>query len=355
MNSQEPFIAQSRKDDHVHHALKQQDQPPRSPFDDIRFVHQSLNSVNFHKIDISTQWAGHHHQHPFYINGMTGGSRFTKQFNEKLAIVAAETGLAMASGSVSAALKDPYVVDTFSIVRQMNPHGFVLANLGAHHNVDNAKRAVDILQANALQIHLNIPQEVVMPEGDRDFSSWEQNIHDIVAQVGVPVIIKEVGFGMSQETIQRLIELGVQTIDVSGRGGTNFIQIENQRRDRLDFSALSEWGQTTPEALLEAQKYMSEVTILASGGIRHYMDILKALSLGAKATGISGLFLKKINDDGIDQTIQMVNDWAESLRHLYLMLGVEKTSQLPNLSLVFNTNLINWAEQRNINLKKYNI
>lgn len=350
MNSQEPFIAQSRKDDHVHHALKQQDQPPCSPFDDIRFVHQSLNSVNFHKIDISTQWAGHQHQHPFYINGMTGGSRFTKQFNEKLAIVAAETGLAMASGSVSAALKDPSVVDTFSIVRQMNPHGFVLANLGAHHNVDNAKRAVDILQANALQIHLNIPQEVVMPEGDRDFSSWEQNIHDIIAQVGVPVIIKEVGFGMSQETIQRLIELGVQTIDVSGRGGTNFIQIENQRRDRLDFSALSEWGQTTPEALLEAKQYMGEVSILASGGIRHYLDILKALAMGAKATGISGLFLKKINDDGVDSTIRMVNDWSESLRHLYLMLGVENTSQLTNLPLIFNQNLINWAQQRQIDL-----
>ena len=352
MDSQDPQIAQSRKDDHVHHALQQQNKAIPSQFDQIRFIHQSLNHVSFDQIDISTEWAHHRHSHPFYINGMTGGSRFTKQFNDKLAQVAAETGLAMASGSVSAALKDPSVIDTFQIIRERNPKGFVMANIGAHHSLDNAKRAVDILRADALQIHLNIPQEVVMPEGDRNYSMWEENIETIVNSVGVPVIIKEVGFGMSQETIQRLLQLGVETIDVSGRGGTNFITIENERRDHLDFSAIAHWGQTTPESLLEAQNYIDKATILASGGIRNYMDIIKALALGASATGISGLFLKKVNDDGIDATIQMVHDWTDSLKHLYLLLGVNTTSNLNKLPLILSSELLTYAQQRKLDLTK---
>lgn len=353
MNSQDPQIAQQRKNDHVKFALAQQEQVSGSSFADIRFVHHSLNSVNFEQIDLTTQWAGHTHQLPFYINGMTGGSRFTKQFNTQLARVAAETGLAMASGSVSAALKDPSVADTFTTIRQENPKGFVLANLGAHHGVDNAKRAVDLLQANALQIHLNIPQEVVMPEGDRDFSSWSRNIEAIVAQVGVPVIIKEVGFGMSQETIAHLIKLGVQTIDVSGRGGTNFIQIENQRRDQLDFSDLSLWGQTTPESLLEAQAYLDQVEILASGGIRNYLDILKALALGARATGLSGHFLKSVQKDGVQATIMMVEQWRDSLKHLMLLLGCQNLAQVRQVQVILGPSLNQWAQARQLDLKNF--
>lgn len=350
MDSQDPYLAQARKDDHVKHALDQQRELQASHFDQIRFVHHSFNRVDFSKIDLSSYWAGHKHNLPFYINGMTGGSHFTKQFNTMLAQVAAETGLTMASGSVSAALKDPTVADSFTTIRQMNPDGFVLANLGAHHGVDNAKRAVDLLQANGLQIHLNIPQEVVMPEGDRDFSNWLENIRLIVDQVGVPVIVKEVGFGMSSQTIQNLIEAGVQTIDVSGRGGTNFIQIENARRDRLDFSSLAGWGQTTPESLLEAQAYMNHVEILASGGIRDFTDIIKALAMGARATGISGHFLKMVQDQGVEATIQMVRDWQDSLKHMLLLLGCQNLSDLRSADLVLGPDLTHWAQARGISL-----
>lgn len=350
MDSQEPTLAQARKDDHVRHALEQQAKTIPSQFDGIRFVHHSLNTTDFQTIDISTEWAGHHHAHPFYINGMTGGSAFTKQFNTLLGRVAHETGLAMASGSVSAALKDPTVADSFTTIRQENPHGFVMANLGAHHPLDRAKQAVDLLQADALQIHLNIPQEVVMPEGDRDFSSWLENIKTIVDKVGVPVIVKEVGFGMSRESIALLIQAGVKTIDVSGRGGTNFIQIENERRQHLDFSAISQWGQTTPEALMEAQASMTRAEILASGGIRHYNDILKALALGARAIGISGLFLKYVKEKGVDATVQMVHDWTESLKHLFLLLGCQNLAQVRHADLVLPPDLIHWAEWRGIDL-----
>ncbi|UPQ86060.1 type 2 isopentenyl-diphosphate Delta-isomerase [Ignavigranum ruoffiae] len=353
MNSQEPQIAQQRKNDHVKYALAQQGQLRDSSFEEIRFVHHSFNQVDFPSIDLSTEWAQHQHALPFYINGMTGGSQFTKQFNRKLAQVAATTGLAMASGSVSAALKDPSVANSFTVIRQENPQGFVLANIGAHHGVDNAKRAVDLLAANALQIHLNIPQEVVMPEGDRDFTTWSANIEKIVDQVGVPVIVKEVGFGMSKETIEHIIDLGVQTVDISGRGGTNFIKIENERRDQLDFSALASWGQTTVESLLEAQPYLQQVEVLASGGIRHYLDILKALALGARATGLSGHFLKSVQDQGVQATIAMVDQWQDSLKHMLLLLGCQNLDQVRQLQLVLSPALHHWAQVRQLDLKAF--
>lgn len=347
-----PSIDQQRKDDHVNLALEQQSKMTGSSFDEIRFVHHSFSDMAMSEVDLSTTWADHTFKLPFYINGMTGGSEFTKQFNEKLATVARETGLAMASGSVSAALKDPSVSDSFEIIREVNPNGFVMANLGAHHSLENAKRAVDLLKADALQIHLNVPQEVVMPEGDRDFSSWSDNITDIVHHLGVPVIVKEVGFGMSRETMEHIVRLGVQTIDVSGRGGTNFVSIENDRRNQLDFSALASWGQTTPESLLESLSVQRTLDVLASGGIRHYLDIVKALAFGARATGLSGKFLSSVHESGIDATITLVHQWEEALRHMLLMLNCRNLEDLRRTNLVITGYLRDWAIARQIDHTK---
>ncbi|MGX7350243.1 type 2 isopentenyl-diphosphate Delta-isomerase [Dolosicoccus paucivorans] len=349
----QPSINEQRKNDHVAHALEQQTKQTLHPFDDIRFVYHSFSNTILDEIDLTTTWAGHDHSLPFYINGMTGGSEFTKSINQKLAIVARESGLSMASGSVSIAMKESHAHDSFTIIRKENPDGFVMANLGAHHNLENAKRAVDLLQANALQIHLNIPQEVVMPEGDRDFSMWSKNIEDMVQHLNVPVIVKEVGFGMSRETIEHLLNLGVKTVDVSGRGGTNFIMIENQRRDQLDFSDLAYWGQTTPESLLEAYSARSNPStpsfdLLASGGIRGYLDIIKALSLGAQGVGLSGKFLWMVHEEGVDKTIQWVKQQEEAIRSLMLMLDTPTIQDLDTTQLILQGDLKDWAIARGI-------
>ena len=349
----QPSINEQRKNDHVAHALEQQNKQTAHPFDDIRFVYHSFSNTCLNDIRLDTTWAGHSHALPFYINGMTGGSAFTKSINQKLAIVARETGLSMASGSVSIAMKETHAHDSFTIIRKENPDGFVMANLGAHHNLENAKRAVDLLQANALQIHLNIPQEAVMPEGDQDFSMWSKNIEEIVQQLDVPIIVKEVGFGMSKETIEHLLSLGVKTIDVSGRGGTNFIMIENKRRDQLDFSDLAYWGQTTPESLLEAYSLRSKTStasfdLLASGGIRGYLDIIKSLSLGAQGVGLSGKFLWMVHEEGIDQTIQWVKQQEEAIRSLMLMLDVKTINELQTTQLLLKGDLKDWAIARGI-------
>ena len=336
-----------RKDDHLKLALAQQGEKA-SDFDQLRFVHHSLALLKAEDVTLVTEWAGKSHPFPFYINAMTGGSTKAKQYNQQLSILARETQLALASGSVSAALKDPATADTYRVMREVNPEGFILANLGAHHGVENAKRAVDLLKADALQIHLNVPQEVVMPEGDRDFSMWLTNIEQIVRQLDRPVIVKEVGFGMSQQTMRQLINIGVRTLDVSGRGGTNFIQIENERDSTYDYRTLYQYGQSTAESLLESLPIQAECELLASGGIRQPVDIAKALALGARAVGVAGGILAMIHHQGVEQAIEQVRNWQVQLAQICLMLGAKSVPELQQTDIVLNGSLREWAQDRQL-------
>lgn len=338
----------NRKDQHVHLAEMQYQSVGQAGFNDVRFVHHSFSDMAVNDVDLTTQLGPFHLTVPFFINAMTGGSAKTSIINKNLALIAKETNLAMAVGSVSAALKDEAVADSFKVVREVNPDGLVFANLGAHHGIDNAKRAVDLLQADALQIHLNIPQEIVMPEGDRDFSSWQRNIEQIVTELDVPVIVKEVGFGMSQKTINQLINLGVTMIDISGRGGTNFIQIENERRENKEYSYLYDWGQSTTESLLEASLFANQADFIASGGIKNPLDIIKSLRLGASAVGLSGEFLHRSLSQGNEATIQVINAWKQELKGILTLLEVNQLRELKKTEIVLSPNLMNWCQQRNI-------
>lgn len=341
-------LSSQRKNDHAHLAMNQQKQAKPSVFENIRFIHHSLNQVHNDKIDLSTTWGGHTHQLPFYINGMTGGTAETGIYNQQLAEVAHQTGLTMAVGSMSITIKDATTLGSFTVARKYNPNGFLMANLGAHHTVATAKKVVEAIEANAIQIHLNIPQEVVMPEGDRDFSMWLDHIHQMVTHLPVPVIVKEVGFGMSGETIEKLLQAGVKTVDISGRGGTNFIQIENARRTQLDFSDIANWGQTTAESLMESLAYQNKLTILASGGIKQVTDILYALALGARAVGLGGFMLKKIKNDGVDATVLMIKEWQAMLKQLMLLVGAESLADLRQTDLLVTGDLLTYANQRGI-------
>lgn len=343
----------NRKNEHVSLAEHFYTETHETDFNHIRFVHHSIPETGTHKIDLSTSFAGLSMAQPFYINAMTGGSPWTKKINEKLAIVARDTGLLMASGSLSAGLKDPSVADSFTIIRETNPTGQILANLGGGQTLENAKKAIDLIQANALQIHLNTPQEIVMPEGDRDFSSWMTKLEQIVNGVDVPVIAKEVGFGMSLETIQQLQSIGIKTIDVSGKGGTNFAQIENYRRTKNSMDFLEVWGQSTAISLLEAHPFMDSTEILASGGIRTQMDILKSLALGAKAAGISGYFLHYILQNGVEETIAHVEQIKEQLVSVMTLLGAESVAELQQTDLIITGSVKDWCDARNIDFRSF--
>ncbi|QBO35298.1 type 2 isopentenyl-diphosphate Delta-isomerase [Periweissella cryptocerci] len=314
-------------------------------FNDIRLIHNGLPELAVNEVSIATTLPDFKLDTPFYIEAMTGGSEKTGKINQQLAQVAKETGIAMAVGSESIALKDPAARASFEVVRQENPDGFILANIGAGHPAQHAQQVIDLIGANALEVHINTAQEIVMPEGDRNFH-WLESIADIVANVNVPVIVKEVGFGMSQTTLQMLNEIGVKYVNVGGRGGTNFAAIENQRNHNEDYSYLLDWGQTTTESLLEARLADTPLNILATGGIQNPLDILKAQVLGAKMVGVAGHFLHTLLNDKQDGLLNEIIIWQKQLHELYALVGAANENELADVDYVMSAELESFARQR---------
>lgn len=342
------ILSSNKKDDHVYLAEKFHVEERASDFDNLRFVYNSFPEMSIKDANIKATFAKFTLENPFFINAMTGGSDKTKEVNEKLATVARETNLAMASGSLSVAIKDPSVAHSFEVIRKVNPDGLIFANLGAEHSVETAKRAIDILDANALQIHVNVLQELIMPEGDRDFSNWLKSIEQIVKHIDLPVIVKEVGFGMSRRTIKQLVDIGVKTIDISGAGGTNFAKIENYRRDTNKYDYLEDFGQSTVVSLLEAQPFINNTDIIASGGIRNPLDMVKALALGAKAVGISGLILQMVLNLGVEETIIEINNWKRDIALIMTLLGKKTIGELIDTDLLIVHDVKEWCIARGI-------
>lgn len=342
-------LIEQRKDDHIKLACEQYDAHADAGFEHVRFIPNALPQLALSDVDTSvsvfdetTKW-----DTPLYINAMTGGSKKGENINESLARVAAKTGLAMASGSLSAALKNPHLEETFSVIRRFNPHGFVMTNVSAGVSAEQAIKAVEILQANALQIHLNAAQELVMSEGDRDFSAWLNNIEAIARELDsmkVPVVVKETGCGMSAHDVLRLKNVGVRAVDVGGRGGTNFVAIENARRGRKsDYEFLDYWGLTTVESLLDIAQCdeilceprdssdscnSARMQVFASGGVRTPLDVVRSLRLGASAVGVAGEFLHTLINEGEDALVEQIESWKAQIRVIMALLGCKNIEDL---------------------------
>ena len=336
-------LIEQRKDDHIEIAYRQYNAQAESGFEHVRFIPNALPQLSLNDVDTSvkvfdetTKW-----DTPLYINAMTGGSKKGENINESLARVAAKTGLAMASGSLSAALKNPRLAETFSVIRRFNPRGFVMANVSAGASAEQAIKAVEILQANALQIHLNAAQELVMSEGDRDFSAWLNNIEVIVSALDsmkVPVVVKETGCGMSARDVLRLQNVGVRAVDVGGRGGTNFVAIENARRGRESgYEFLDSWGLTTVESLIDIAQCdeilreprdSAQMQVFASGGVRTPLDVVRSLRLGASAAGVAGEFLHTLISEGEDALVEQIESWKAQIRVIMALLGCKNIEDL---------------------------
>lgn len=359
-------MAQSRKDDHIRLAAAQQDQltGAKNAFDDVDFIHHALDGINDDAVDISTRIGPWRLAAPIYINGMTGGTDMATPINTALAQAAAATGVPMASGSVAVALEQPETATSFTVIREHNPNGIVWANLGAGRNLDHAKAAVDLLNADGLQIHLNPIQETVMPEGSRNFSDWLRLIDDIVAKINVPLIIKEVGFGLSAKTVQQLTDMGVRIVDVAGTGGTNFARIENDRTPHpssaIDAHAKWDWlesmGLTAIDCLLDLAEtpQPEDLTIMASGGVRNPLDVVRAQALGAKAVGMAGPMLKVALSDGAEGVTEVLELFTTRIRQIYALLGATNLD-----AIIYETDLMitgrsaERARARNIDVTRF--
>lgn len=312
----------NRKDEHIKYALKYQS--PYNSFDDMELIHHSLPNYDLSEIDLHTHFAGCDFEFPFYINAMTGGSEKGRAVNQKLAQIAQATGLVMVTGSYSAALKNPH--DDSYPSKEEFPELLLATNIGIDKPYELGLQTIHEMQPIFLQIHVNLMQELLMPEGEREFRQWKENLADYATKMPAPVILKEVGFGMDLKTIEMAHKLGIKTVDISGRGGTSFAYIENQRGHNRSY--LDEWGQSTVQTLLNAQPMIDKIEILASGGVRHPLDIVKCLVLGAKAVGLSRAILELVEKYSVEEVITIINGWKDDLRLIMCALNCKTIAEL---------------------------
>lgn len=312
----------NRKDEHIKYALKYQS--PYNSFDDIELIHHSLPDYDLSEIDLHTHFAGRDFEFPFYINAMTGGSEKGRAVNQKLAQIAQATGFVMVTGSYSAALKNPH--DDSYPSKEEFPELLLATNIGIDKPYELGLQTIHEMQPIFLQVHVNLMQELLMPEGEREFRQWKENLADYATKMPAPVILKEVGFGMDLKTIEMAHKLGIKTVDISGRGGTSFAYIENQRGHNRSY--LDEWGQSTVQTLLNAQPMIDKIEILASGGVRHPLDIIKCLVLGAKAVGVSRAILELVEKYSVEEVITIINGWKDDLRLIMCALNCKTIAEL---------------------------
>lgn len=337
---------EERKLSHITHTIEMAAGPRSAGWEDVHLVHQALLQFDQEELDASAVLFNKKLELPLVINAMTGGADGLEKINASLARAAKETGVGMAVGSQTAGIYNRRVRHTYEIVRQINPDGLILANTGALVNPECAQEAVEMLKADALQLHLNGVQELLMAEGDRDFNRLEENIGQVVENIDVPVIVKEVGFGISGETAARLSKLGVQAIDIGGAGGTNFAGIELARNPRPGLEYLLNWGISAACSLLEVKSLRLPFTIMASGGITNSLEMMKALAMGADATGIAGVFLKILLQDGEEALINKIESMKDELKILMMITGAKAAAGISKIPFVITGFTREWCEQR---------
>ena len=328
----------SRKNDHIRINL---DEDVRSGLttglERYRFAHQALPELDLNAIDLSSNLFGREIQAPILISSMTGGTKEAGAINRNLAEAAQEMGVAMGLGSQRAAIEQPETAGTFR-VRQVAPDILLFANLGAiqlnyGYGVDECQRAIDMVEADALYLHLNALQEAVQPEGDTNFSGLLDKIEVVCRALDVPVIVKEVGWGISGKTARQLVNAGIAAIDVAGSGGTSWTQVEMHRAKNAKQARLAaefiDWGIPTAESIIQVRESVPDTPILASGGLRTGLEIAKCIALGAVIGGMAGPFLE-VAVHSIDETIQTIEQMKREIQITMFATGASRLQELQN-------------------------
>lgn len=333
----------SRKQSHVELVVSEQvsHRGIASGFEGLTLIHNALPEIALRDIDTSTHFLGKHLDVPILISSMTGGYEDAERINGALSTLSAKYGAAMAVGSQRQALENKRFHNSFKIARKENPTGIIFANigavevahLGAKGKIGKIKILIDLIEADALIVHLNPLQELMQPEGTSDFKGVLSGIEQCVKSLGVPIIAKEVGAGISKVVAKKLLESGVLVIDVAGAGGTSWAGVEilrQKKKDRRMLEPFWDWGIPTVEALLQVRELKESMTfgLIASGGIRNGLDIAKSIALGADLTGIAKPLISVFMNNGEKELQRTMEDFITQLRYSMFLTGSQNLPAL---------------------------
>ena len=352
---------ESRKQQHVELAMSAGAESRASAlWEDVELLPVSVPDMVISDIDLTTEFLGHTLSTPLLITGMTGGYDHALEINRNLAAVADELGVAIGTGSQRAALVNPALESTYSVVREQAPGAFVMANIGMSQLVtqgddepfDRAdiERAVAMVEADALAVHLNAVEELIQPEGDRNMAGLSQAIARCVQWSSVPVVGKETGAGMTRETATGLAEAGLAALDVGGVGGTSFALIEGSRAEAVGDErgarlgrTFGEFGVPTALAILEARA--AGLPLIATGGVRNGLHIAKALALGATLVGIGGPIIRAARH-GAEAAVIEVQHLIEELKVAMVLTGSSTVERLGRNEPVLMGRAAEWVHAR---------
>jgi isopentenyl-diphosphate delta-isomerase len=351
----------NRKIDHIRICSAKNVESERpTGFEDIYLIHRSLPEINMDEVDTSCCFMGHRLLMPLVIEAMTGGAPPTTRINQRLARAAEALKVAMGVGSQRIALENPAFEDSFRVVRKSAPDAFLIANIGAPqlamgYGVEEARRAVEMIEANALAIHVNAAQECVQPEGEPTARGVMSKIEEIAKNLHVPVIVKETGAGISGEEAAKLEALGVSAIDVGGVGGTDWAKVESYRkparRTTSGIRIFHGWGIPTAASLIEVTQ-STKMTTIASGGIRNGLQIAKSIALGASAAGLARPLLAAAlrSHNAVARAISAIQ-WE--LKVTMFLTGSRTIADLQSVPLVITGDMYHWLTQRGFDTMRY--
>lgn len=344
MDNENKLRAQ-RKDEHIKFFMETEHASDNG-FGEVVLQNNALPEIDFECISTSSKFLGKTINLPIMINAVTGGTEYTSDINKQLARLARDCNIPMAVGSQRIAIDHKSMESSFKIVREINASGIIIANVSANSSYESVAEAIEMIAADAVQLHLNAAQEICMREGERFFKGILTNIKNIVKAAKVPVIVKEVGFGISYETARKLHNAGVSYIDTGGSGGTNFITIEESRNAESDFSFLKHWGISTAQSLLECKNVGGDLKVICSGGITKAEDIVKAIAMGASIIGISGLLLRELLDKGYDEAKACIERLQYEMKVFMLLLGAENIEKLSKTNYMLKGELYQLYKQK---------
>lgn len=335
-------ILSKRKSDHVKITVSEdvQFRNKTTGFELFDFEHNALPEISASEIDTSITFVKKQLKFPLMFSGMTGGYPKAETINRLLAIVCQDRGIAMGVGSQRLTLKSKTFDKSFSVVRKYAPSIPVVGNIGATEienlkNTSPIQRMVDLIRADALAVHLNPLQEYLQPEGNTNFSGVLSGIENLAAKLSVPLIVKEIGAGISQSVAKKLFNAGVTIIDTAGAGGTSWSGIEIiRRKDPLLATVFWDWGIPTSDSIINVRKVSPRMYIIGSGGIRTGSDIAKALALGADMAATAAPVLSALYDGKEKNIHNLLDLWEKELRGVMFLTGVKSISDLKRLKLL---------------------